>query len=143
MVLARGKHTKMARDDGKPLTSTRFAAILVGIWAEIHESLADTLETGGFELVGIVSSIEEVVGISIGDDARLMLIIDPSDKAETAVEQIEIARELRPDSRIAVLVGDVHPCRLGPLFQAGAHACLDRRADPKTICKSLELMMQG
>jgi DNA-binding NarL/FixJ family response regulator len=143
MVLARGINIKMVRDDSKPLTSTRFAAILVGIQEEIHESLANTLATGGFELVGMVSSIEEIAGISIRDNAHLVIIIDSSDKAETAVEQIEAAKELRPDSRIAVLVGKVHPCGPGPLFRAGAHACLDRGADPNIIRKSLELIMQG
>jgi DNA-binding NarL/FixJ family response regulator len=139
----KGKNAKMGRAKSKALTSKKFAAIFVEIQEDIHESLANTLKTGGLELIGVVSSIEEMAAISIRDDARLMIIIDSSEKAATTVERIEIAKELHPDSRIAVLVGEVHLCRLGPLFQAGAHACLDREANPKTIRKSLELMMQG
>jgi DNA-binding NarL/FixJ family response regulator len=132
----------MGRDESKPPSFARLPTLLVEIHQEIHASLANTLKTGGFELVGVVSSIEEMVAISIRDDTRLLIIIDAGDQVETAVEQIEIAKELRPASRIAVLVGQVRLCRLGALFHAGAHACLDRGANPKIIRKSLELMMQ-
>jgi DNA-binding NarL/FixJ family response regulator len=136
--------TKMTRENErrKPLTSASFAAILMRISKKIQDGLAPILETGGFALVGMVSTIEELAAISIKDDRPLLIIIDSGDETET-IRQIEVIKELHPDAQIAVLVGGTQIGRLIPLFQAGAHVCLDRRADPKIIRKSLELVMQG
>jgi DNA-binding NarL/FixJ family response regulator len=126
----------------KPLTSASFAAILMRISKKLQDGLVHILKTGGFELVGVASTIKELAAISVRDDRPLLIIVDSSDEAET-IKQIEVIKELHPDAQIAVLVGAAQIGRLIPLFQAGAHVCLDRRADPKIIRKSLELVMQG
>jgi DNA-binding NarL/FixJ family response regulator len=134
----------MTRDDDrrKPLTSASFATILVGTSEKLQDGLAHVLKTGGFELVGVASIIDKLAAISVRDDGPLLIILDSSDEAET-IREIEAIKSLHPNARIAVLVGGARIGRLVPLLQAGAHVCLDRRADPKIIRKSLELMMQG
>jgi hypothetical protein len=137
----RGKNI-VERNKSKPLAPIRSVAILVGMRTKNHESLVAILKAGGFDLVGAVSIIEDITEISIKDDVTLLIVIDSGDKPETTIEQIKIAKVLHPDSRIAVMLGGVLIGGLIPLFQAGAHVCLDRGADPITIRKSLELILR-
>jgi hypothetical protein len=141
IVMRAGELTKMIREDEgrRPLTSARFAAVLVGISEKVQTGLAHILKTEGFELVGVASTTDELAAISLRDDRPLLVIIDSTDAAKA----IEVIKDFHPAARIAVLVEGVQIGGLVPLFQVGAHVCLDRRADPNIIRKSLELVMKG
>jgi len=136
--------SKMVRENGtdKHFVPARFAAIIVGVSGVFRERLARVLRTGGFQLVGLASTMDELAAFSVGHDLPLLIVIDSGDQAGATISQIEVAKRFHPEARIAAVLGEIQIAASVPLFQAGAHVCFDRRADPETMRRSLELVMQ-
>jgi len=125
--------SKMVRENGtdKHFVPARFAAIIVGVSGVFRERLARVLRTGGFQLVGLASTMDELAAFSVGHDLPLLIVIDSGDQAGATISQIEVAKRFHPEARIAAVLGEIQIAASVPLFQAGAHVCFDRRADPE------------
>ena len=121
----------------------QFAAILVGSDALMREGLRRVLTAAGFRILASTSTIHELALDCSAQRRPDLLVVDGTDDACLAVEQIELFKLHHPAGRVAVIAHRHQIEDLISAFRAGANACFGEMVTCDGFTKVLELVMLG
>jgi two-component system nitrate/nitrite response regulator NarL len=109
----------------------------------VREGLREIFRGTSFDVVGAVSSFNEISRMGVAPNRQALLLLDGVEDHEAALSNAQVFRAAHPGTRIVVLVDSYEVGFVFSAYEAGIDAYLSKSLQPEVLRKTLELVMLG